>query len=104
MREDGLDQYHHIGVGTVCKRSSRDEILEVARKIRSAFPNKHIHLFGASLVIYKDSRFRGLFDSSDTAAWNWGASNKQEVIEKLVAYQEKVESYRARLGNGQTTF
>lgn len=61
--------HKNVGIGTVCKRSSNDEIHEVVLKIRSILPESNIHLFGATLNIYNDERFDGLFESSDTAAW-----------------------------------
>lgn len=97
MIEDSLDAYHYIGVGTVCKRVVRDEIPEVAEIVRTAFPDKYIHLSEASLMIYKDRRFGGLFDSSDTAAWNWGVTgglegNKQALLD----YRRRVDEYREK--------
>lgn len=97
FRTSRLTEYDQIAIGTVCKRSSTDEIHKVARLVRDHFPEKHIHLFGATLTVYKDQRFRELFDSSDTAAWNWGASNKAEEKEKLAAYREKVDKYASDL-------
>jgi tRNA-guanine family transglycosylase len=99
MRLRGLDEYPWIGVGTICKRGSTEEILDVVRLIRTAFPDKHIHLFGATLNIYKDRRFAGLFDSSDSAAWNWGASTGHEARRQLSAYIEKAERYAAALAD-----
>lgn len=58
-----------IGIGTVCKRSNTDEILSVTKSVSNIFPDSKIHLFGATLNVWKDSRFEGLFHSSDTAAW-----------------------------------
>lgn len=91
----GFDKFDRFGVGTVCKRSDLDEILEIVLAIRDRFPNKWLHLFGASLNIYKDPRFDGLFDSSDTAAWNWGADSKAHKKKLFEKYQGKVEDYSA---------
>jgi len=93
MTAEGLDQYDRVAVGTVCKRSDRDEILDVVTTVRDYFPNKWVHLFGATLNIYKDDRFDGLFDSSDTAAWNWGAASKADKKDLFGEYNQKVEGY-----------
>jgi len=93
MTAEGLDRYDRIAVGTVCKRSSTDEILDVVTTVRDHFPNKWVHLFGATLNIYKDDRFDGLFDSSDTAAWNWGAASKEDKRRLFGEYSQKVDDY-----------
>jgi len=100
MTHEGLDRYEKIALGTVCKRSDLDEILEVVQTVRDYFPDKWLHLFGATLKIYKDRRFDGLFDSSDTAAWNWGANSKEHKKELYADYRGKVEAY-AQAGNEQ---
>jgi len=94
MAAEGFDQYDRIAVGTVCKRSDLDEILNIVLLVREYFPKKWIHLFGATLEIYKDRRFDGLYSSSDTAAWNWGGESKAHKKELFAEYQQKVEGYR----------
>jgi hypothetical protein len=79
MQTDGLDQYDCLALGTVCKRTDRDAILEIIQLVREYYPDKHLHLFGATLRIWQDPRFHGLFDSSDTAAWNWGECSKNSL-------------------------
>jgi len=93
MTAEGLDRYDRIAVGTVCKRSSTDEILDVVTTVRDHFPNKWVHLFGATLNVYKHDRFDGLFDSSDTAAWNWGAASKVDKRRLFREYSQKVDDY-----------
>lgn len=95
MQSEGLDRYDKLALGTVCKRTDRDEILEVVNLVRDYYPDKHLHLFGATLNIWKDERFFGKFDSSDTAAWNWGASDKEDEKRLLAEYRGKVENYAA---------
>lgn len=103
MPSYGLDGFDRYAIGTVCKRTDRDEILAVVRLVNEQFPKAKIHLFGATLNIWKDRRFVGLFDSSDTAAWNWGASTWDEIESQLIEYGEKVETYRSRF-DGQAVF
>jgi hypothetical protein len=76
LQSEGLDQYDRLALGTVCKRTDRDTILEIVQLVREYYPDKHLHLFGATRRIWEDARFHGLFDSSDTAAWNWGGRSK----------------------------
>lgn len=93
MAAEGLDRYDRIALGTVCKRSDLDEIHEVVMIVRDYYPDKWLHLFGATLNVYKDERFDGLFDSSDTAAWNWGAESKAHKKELFADYRGKVDDY-----------
>jgi len=92
MVEEDLDKYEKIGLGTVCKRSDTDEIFDVIQLVRDYFPKKRLHLFGATLRLWKETRFHGLFESSDTAAWQWGAKNKSHHKELLTEYQDKIEN------------
>lgn len=93
MQGEGLDRYDKLAIGTVCKRTNRDGILEVVRTVRDHYPEKYIHLFGATLNVWKDRRFHGWFDSSDTAAWNWGAVSKEHKKELYREYRRKVDDY-----------
>jgi hypothetical protein len=90
MATERLDQYNKIAVGTL-KGSNHDEILDIVLTVRDYFPNKWVHLCGASLNVYKDPRFDGLFDSSDTSVWNWGAKSKSHKKELFANYRGKVE-------------
>lgn len=101
MQDEGLDSHDKIALGTVCKRSDKDEILEVVKLVRDYYPDKYLHLFGATLNIWKDERFWGMFDSSDTAAWTWGASGKEHMKELFFEYRKKVEKYGESV-NGHT--
>lgn len=101
MQSEGLDRYDKLALGTVCKRTDRDEILEVVNLVRDYYPDKYLHLFGATLNIWKDERFYGKFDSSDTAAWCWGASDKEDEKRLLADYREKVDGY-ATSASGHT--
>jgi hypothetical protein len=104
MQTEGLDQYDQLALGTVCKRTNRDAILDIVELVREYYPEKHLHLFGATLRIWQDPRFAGLFESSDTAAWNWGGRSKahkktlfREYANKVAQCQETIKQ-QARLG------
>lgn len=60
---------NRVGVGTVCKRKGSDEIYEIVKVIKDVLPDSKLHLFGATLHVWNDERFKGMFHSSDTAAW-----------------------------------
>ena len=107
LRESHLPT-ENIGIGTVCKRETRDGILKVVNAVRDELPDSNIHLFGATLEVWKDPRFAGLFESSDTAAWETHyqggegdgpkmASGQAEISRAFEDYSEKVESARERL-------
>jgi tRNA-guanine family transglycosylase len=99
MQSEGLDSYDTLAIGTVCKRDDLDEILDVVELVRDYYPDKYLHLFGATLNIWRDQRFAGLFDSTDTAAWNWGASSKAEKKEFYEQYRAKTDAYGKALAN-----
>jgi hypothetical protein len=99
MQSEGLDNHDTLAIGTVCKRDDLDEILDVVELVRDYYPDKYLHLFGATLNIWRDQRFAGLFDSTDTAAWNWGASSKAEKKEFYERYRAKTDAYGKALAN-----
>ena len=92
MPEYGLDGFDRYGIGTLCGRTDTDEILKIVEYCRDQFPNAELHLFGVTLNVWKDKRFLGLFDSSDTSAWHWGSESKEHQKELLKEYQQKVGS------------
>ena len=107
LRESHLPT-ENVGIGTVCKRETRDGILRVLNAVRDELPETNIHLFGATLEVWKDQRFAGLFDSSDTAAWETNyqggegdgckiASGQAELSRAFEDYRDKVENARERL-------
>lgn len=94
MDRAGLLEYDRLAVGTVCKRSDLDEILSVLLAIHQYISSsKWVHLFGATLNVRKDPRFDGLYDSTDTAAWNYGADSKQHKKKLFAGYKKKVNEY-----------
>lgn len=103
MPTDGL-----VGVGTVCKRHKVDEIHAVVEAIADVLPKADLHLFGATLDVWKDDRFRGLFYSSDTTAWlyhgpqEFGFAKGEDREIAYETYKEKVEAYRPRVAPSAT--
>jgi hypothetical protein len=61
-----------IGLGTICRLSSTEEIIKVENEVRERVDADTIHGFGVKV----DSFDRGAnFDTADSAAWVYGASN-----------------------------
>jgi hypothetical protein len=70
--EDAGIPLDHVGLGTVCRLSSTEEIIDFEQQIRDLLDTKVIHGFGVKV----DSFERGAkFESADSAAWVYGASN-----------------------------
>jgi hypothetical protein len=70
--EDAGIKPNVIGLGTICRLSSTEEILEVESKVRDYIDVDFVHGFGVKV----DSFSRGAtFSSADSAAWVYGASN-----------------------------
>ena len=61
----------YMGVGTLCRRVSREDTWEVLRAIRRALPDVRLHGFGVDLRLIRDRRIRGTLFSADSSAWNW---------------------------------
>jgi len=93
FRSQGLVR-EYMAIGTVCKRKGTDEICDVLSVLETELPNTEFHLFGATLNAWKDDRLAGRFRSSDTAAWNWGASDTEDKKRLYREYREKVENTR----------
>jgi hypothetical protein len=100
LRESPMPD-ERIAIGTVCKMESNRGILKVLEAVTEELPDSYIHLFGATLNVWKDPRFVGRFHSSDSAAWrtHYGdngeyASGQQELTQAHQEYSEKVEKYK----------
>ena len=98
MPTDGV-----VGVGTVCKRSDRDEILDVVEAVNEILPEAKLHLFGATLDLWKDERFAGLFYSSDTASWLSHGPGDGTWPESKEAREKAYETFRAKVNNYRET-
>lgn len=83
-----------IGLGTICRLSSTDEIVRVENEVRERLDVDAIHGFGVKV----DSFNRGAqFDTADSAAWVYGASNGRIYIlnstdGKLIKVEKNEES------------
>ena len=92
----------YMGVGTLCRRASRDKTWEVLRAIRRELPDTRLHGFGVDLRLLRDRRIRGTLYSADSSAWNWTprelrtdpgrrfASTQEERLRNFRVYQSKV--------------
>lgn len=80
--EDYLDCYDRlaevgipvtkVGLGTVCRLSSSQEIVDLETRLRQRREFEHIHGFGVKNQAY---RLGASFESADSQAWVWAASN-----------------------------
>lgn len=76
LRERGIP-VEKVGLGTVCRLSSTQEIIELEAELRERRDFEHVHGFG----VKRDSFGRGAgFESADSQAWVWDASHGKEVV------------------------
>lgn len=68
----------HVGVGTICRISSENKIVELEQDIRENTNIDRIHGFGVKVDAYKKG---ATFDSGDSQAWNYAPSNGRCVID-----------------------
>lgn len=66
----------HVGLGTVCRLSSEKRIVEVERQVRERTGVDKLHGFGVKVAAYKHG---ATFDSADSQAWVYSASNGEVV-------------------------
>ncbi len=84
-----------IGVGTICKSSTKATQKEVLEIIKKEFPKTMIHAFGLSIRWLQE--LKHLISSFDTMAWTFprehgghSAKNKKERLEYFIKYRELV--------------
>jgi len=76
LKDQGIP-VDHVGIGTVCRLSSTEEIIELENNVRERIDANIIHGFGVKV----DSFSRGArFDSADSAAWVYGPSNGEMYL------------------------
>lgn len=76
LRERGIP-VRKVGLGTVCRLSSSQKIVELEAELRRRREFDHIHGFG----VKRDSYRRGAgFESADSQAWVWDASHGKEMV------------------------
>lgn len=71
LLDHGID-VSEVGLGTVCRLSSTNEILSVEQEIRDRTPIDRIHGFGVKIDAYKKG---ATFESADSAAWNYPSAS-----------------------------
>lgn len=86
----------YMGIGTVCKRDSPEQILSVVKACEDELPLTDFHLFGATKYVWKDERLRDRFRSADTHAWalktpegEWTANNDDKQ-RAFAAYERDI--------------
>lgn len=62
----------HVGVGTICRLASEKRIVSLEQAIRERIGDTRLHGFGIKLQAYKHG---ATFESADSQAWVYGASN-----------------------------
>lgn len=99
----------YMGIGTVCKRTTADEIREVLNVCKEELPATEFHLFGATKEVWNDRRFWGQFRSADTHAWalktpegEWTMTNADK-IRAYESYSADIEAIRDQMAE-QSTF
>lgn len=76
LRDYGLP-YDFVGVGTVCRLSSTEKIVKIINGLREKTKIDKFHGFGVKVDSFK----RGaLFDTADSQAWVYSASNGNRLI------------------------
>ena len=92
LKEQGIP-VTKVGLGTVCRLSSSQEIIEFEGELRSRRDFDHIHGFG----VKRDSFSRGArFESADSQAWVWDASHGKELrmVDQVLVSSECDDSLR----------
>jgi hypothetical protein len=68
----------HVGLGTVCRLSSETRIVDLEQRIRQRTGVRRLHGFGVKIEAFKHG---ATFDSADSQAWVWNASNGEMVLD-----------------------
>lgn len=71
----------YMGVGSVCRRNSKTEILQILMRIKKEIPRTKLHAFGVKKDVFKDRLGQRIFDclhSSDSMAWSYNARWKKK--------------------------
>lgn len=77
LKEHGIP-VDRVGLGTVCRISSSKKIVETERRLREETDIEWIHGFGVKINAYK---LGATFESADSQAWVYPASNGNAYIE-----------------------
>lgn len=68
----------HLGIGTVCRMSSEKRIVRFENEIRDRIGDVRLHGFGVKIEAFKHG---GTFESADSQAWVYPASNGKVVLD-----------------------
>lgn len=67
-----------MGVGSICRRNSREQIIEVLKAVKQELPNTNLHGFGIKTDVLKERIIHDCLDSCDSMAWSFsGRRNKK---------------------------
>ncbi len=92
------DKPEKLGIGTVCKASSKDFVFKNVKIIRSYFPNAWLHAFG--LRVSAIDKVYNLINSYDSASWTriqpegYSAKNNQE---KNLAFSQYINNVQNKI-------
>lgn len=70
LKEQGLIT-SIMGVGSVCRRNSKKQILEILYAVKQELPNIKLHGFGIKTDVLKEPLAYGCLDSCDSMAWSF---------------------------------
>lgn len=96
LEDRGVD-VSHVGLGSVCRRSSSTEIREIVTEVRRRCDIDRLHGFGAKLNAI---RMGVNFDSMDSAAWSEYPQNGK-VFRPNIVDGEYVGGEKVDLGDGE---
>ncbi len=60
-----------MGVGSVCRRNSKKDIIEILQAVKQELPNTKLHGFGVKTDILKERIIYDYLDSCDSMAWSF---------------------------------
>jgi len=76
LKKNGLIT-RRMGVGSVCRRNSKNQILEVLRAIKNELPAVKLHGFGVKTDILKEPVVYECLDSCDSMAWSFDGRREE---------------------------
>lgn len=97
----GMADAFRVGVGTLCCRTSRDQILAIVHAVADALPGVPLHLWGVKLDALKASEaLPPAVKSTDSAAWNGRFGTDIEAYEES-GLSQREHAYTVALPNYQ---
>lgn len=76
LKEQGLIT-SKMGIGSVCRRNSRRQIIEVLQTVKQELPNVRLHGFGVKTDILKEPIVYECLDSCDSMAWSFDGRRQE---------------------------